>query len=280
MNEISDAGVLAHTLVRAPGASPARWMLFLHGIFGSGANWRTIARRWVAERPQWGAVLVDLRMHGQSQGLAGPHTVLAAARDLRALEGLVPGEVSGVVGHSFGGKVALAYVVERAGALAHAFILDSNPGARPHARGSEGTLNVLRVLEAVPPHIASREAFVADLGAAGISRETSEWLAMNVVKGPGEGYRLRLDLPAVRALLEDYLAVDLWNVVEDPPGDTSIHLVIGGRSEVFAPEDRARAERAARDLPARVDVVTLPDAGHWVHVDAPDAIVAGLVERT
>ena len=51
---------LSHALVTAPGQTPDRWMLFLHGILGSGANWRTVARKIVAARPQWGAVLVDL----------------------------------------------------------------------------------------------------------------------------------------------------------------------------------------------------------------------------
>jgi esterase len=274
--------VLAHSLVTAPGASPRRWMLFLHGIFGSGANWRTLARRWATARPGWGAVLVDLRLHGQSLGLAGPHTVAAAASDLGALDTVVTGEVRGVLGHSFGGKVALAYVDARAGELDDAWILDSNPGARPHGRGSEGTLNVLRVLESVAPAIASREAFIAELGAKGISRETSEWLAMNVVKAEGDltGYRLRLELPSIRAMLEDYLDVDLWRVVQDPPGRVRMHLVIGGRSEVFAPDDAARAEEAALANPSRVDVETLREAGHWVHVDAPDALLAALIAKT
>jgi esterase len=278
--------VLTHSLVTAPSKSPTRWMLFLHGIFGSGANWRTIARRWVTARPTWGAVLVDLRLHGQSLGIPGPHTVAAAARDLRALEERVPGAVRGVLGHSFGGKVALAYVVDRGGDLDDAWILDSNPGARPQGRGSESTLDVLRVLEGVAPSFASRDAFTRELEAAGISPATRDWLAMNVVRArererePEAGFRLRLDLPAIRAMLEDYLNVDLWSAVESPPGRVRVHLVIGGRSEVFSPEERARAEAAGRALPSRVDVETLPEAGHWVHVDAPDALLASLIAKT
>src|SRR5436305_214981 len=81
---------LAHALVTAPsvgaGSAPARWMLFLHGILGSGANWRTFAKQIVAERPSWGAVLVDLRLHGESQqGFGPPHTIAAAARDVAEL---------------------------------------------------------------------------------------------------------------------------------------------------------------------------------------------------
>ena len=45
---------------------PQKWLLFLHGILGSGANWRSFARKILEPRPHWGALLVDLRMHGQS----------------------------------------------------------------------------------------------------------------------------------------------------------------------------------------------------------------------
>ena len=72
-----------HVLVAPTGASaPTQWLLVLHGILGSGVNWRTFAKRLVTARPEWGAVLVDLRMHGESQGAPPPHTLASAAVDV------------------------------------------------------------------------------------------------------------------------------------------------------------------------------------------------------
>src|SRR5688500_8745529 len=71
--------ILHHTRVVGPDATPERWLLVLHGIYGSGRNWGTIARRLVEARPEWGVLLVDLRNHGQSRGFPGPHTLAAAA---------------------------------------------------------------------------------------------------------------------------------------------------------------------------------------------------------
>jgi len=65
--------------VMAPGESPDRWFAVLHGIFGSGRNWASVARRVVRARPEWGAVLVDLREHGESVGFEPPHTLDRAA---------------------------------------------------------------------------------------------------------------------------------------------------------------------------------------------------------
>lgn len=271
------APTLYHARVTGDEPEPSKWMIFAHGIFGTGANWRTFARRWVQARPGWGALLVDLREHGRSQGLPGPHTVAAAARDLLALDGSE--NVRGIVGHSFGGKVALEYVALRGGDLDEAFILDSTPGARPDARGSEETERVFALLSNLPPRLPSRAAFNDALSAAGLASGIVQWLAMGVVReddDAGTYYRFRLDLGAIRALLDDYFTRDLWPVLESPPGAVKLHVVVGGRSSVIDEADRERLRAIAAAHPDRVTLTTIPDAGHWVHVDAPDALFDAL----
>lgn len=260
---------LSHALVTAAGATPRRWMLFLHGILGSGANWRSFARALVAARPEWGAVLVDLRLHGESlEGFDPPHTVDAAAADVHALFDLVPGPVRGVLAHSFGGKVALALDARVSGDLDHVFIVDATPSARPDARGSESTKHIVELLTTLPPEFPDRDSFIRFVEERGVSRPTAMWLAMNVRPVPNTTrYVFRIDVPAIRGMLEDYFARDLWPVVEQPPGVVETHLVVGARSSVVPEEDRARARRCPR---MTVDVIE--GAGHWVHADAPDAL--------
>ncbi|HEU4537818.1 MAG TPA: alpha/beta hydrolase [Polyangiaceae bacterium] len=263
---------LAHALLTPEGAPPRRWVVFLHGILGSGANWRGFAKQVLAACPGWGAALVDLRMHGNSQGFAPPHTVRAAADDLAALA--LPGPVGAVVAHSFGGKVALAYAAKAPPGLERAWVLDASPSARPDARGSEGTMRVFSFLETMAFPLPSRQAFLDAVVGAGFALPFAQWLAMNL-RATDDGFRLRLDLAAVRAMLDDYLATDLWHVLEAPPGGVSFHLVLGGRSNAFSPEDRARAEALTRV--GRVELTVLPEADHWVHVDDPAGLFAALV---
>ncbi|HEU4411025.1 MAG TPA: alpha/beta hydrolase [Polyangiaceae bacterium] len=262
-----DTSPIALALVAPEGPPPRRWVMFLHGILGSGANWRGFAKHLLAACPGWGAALVDLRMHGASQGLAPPHTLRAAAADLASLE--LPGPLGAVVGHSFGGKVALAYAASPPPALERVWVLDASPSARPDGRGSEGTLRVLSFLERVAFPLPSRQAFLDAVVGAGFALPLAQWLAMNLKAADG-GFRLRVDLGAIRAMLDDYLGLDLWPVLESPPGRVNFHLVLGGRSNVFSPDDVARAE--ALRARGRVELSVLAEAGHWVHVDDPEGL--------
>lgn len=271
---------LAHAIVTAPSATPTRWMLFLHGILGSGPNWRTFAKQIVAARPDWGAVLVDLRLHGESQeGFSRPHTLAAAANDVAevivAIESEHPGtNVSGVLGHSFGGKVALELARQRAGAgreLEQLFVVDSTPSARPDKRGSESTQHIVDLLADLPDELPDRPAFTAWIEGRGVSRQTAMWLAMNVRPIPNTTrFVFRTDIAGIRELLDDYFVVDLWDVLERPPGAGTMqtHIIVGGKSGVVDAADRERAARC----PKTTTLDVIPEADHWVHVDAPDTL--------
>lgn len=280
------AASLAIAPVTAKDTTPTKWLVFLHGILGSGANWRTFARQVVAARPEWGALLVDLRLHGDSQDFAPPHTLEAAARDIvEAIPTLptLPGgadapirgahaPIRGVLGHSFGGKVGIELARQLAdapnGAPDQLIVVDSTPGARPDHRGSSGVRHIVELLTQLPPEFPDRNAFTAWAEERGVSRPTAMWLAMNVRPVPNTTrFEFRLDIPSIRTMMDDYFAQDLWPVIEHPPGTMNTHLIVGGDSEVVDATDLGRARTAPR---ATVDVI--PNAGHWVHVDAPDTL--------
>lgn len=267
---------LSHALVTDPETPPQRWMIFLHGILGSGSNWRSFAKQIVSAKKGWGAVLVDLRLHGDSQsGFSPPHTVRAAAKDVADLVATLPasGHVGAVLGHSFGGKVAIE--LARDVAPEHLFVIDSTPSARPDRRGSEDTQHIVDLLMTLPEAFESRAAFSAWVEGRGVSRPTAMWLAMNVKPEPNTTrFVFRTDLSGIRALLEDYFVLDAWDVLEDPPNGMQSHFVVGGKSDIVDAADLAHAERCPR---MTVDVI--PGAGHWVHVDAPDALRSLVLER-
>lgn len=237
---------------------------FLHGVFGRGSNWRSLARKLIEQRPGWSALLVDLRLHGDSLEVEAPHTVSNAAADVLAL-----GPIHALSGHSFGGKIAIE--VARQMELEELWVLDSMPGPRPDRRGSEAIGKVIGALRAVGTHYESRDAYVSALKDRGLAEPIGRWLAMSL-KRVDDGFEKAVDVDAIDAMLDDYFALDLWPALESLSCPT--HLVIAERSPVFSSEDRARADAISRPG-FSVDRI---DAGHWLHVEAPGALVAKMSE--
>jgi esterase len=265
---------LHHERIARSDAAPAQWLALTHGIYGAGSNWRSIARKIHERRPEWGVVLVDLRQHGRSAPGEPPHTIAACAEDLRALFAELSAELSDVrvmAGHSFGGKVVLAArpLVD----MAQTWVLDASPSRRDVAAdGSNTVLRVLELMERSPRRWARRDDFVDAVVAEGHDIGLARWLAMNVVPDAGGELVLRLDLPALRAMLADYYATDLWDALEAPGGD--VEVVIAERSSTVSAPDRGRLAAA----PAHVHVHTI-DAGHWLHIEAPAAVVELFAQR-
>lgn len=267
--------MLAHEEITS-GTTPERWMLFLHGILGRGVNWRGFARRVVKRSPHWGALLVDLRAHGGSRDVPPPDSLAACAADLVALAESREAPVEAVLGHSFGGKVALAFADESE-SLRKLFVIDSYPGARPGGRGSEDVPRVLDMLDAAPAKFVDRPAFLAYVREAGFSEGLARWLSQSLDPF-GDGYEFGLDITRIRALLDDYFARDLFDVIDAPRAGLDVHLVLGADSDVHGEDGEARV----RDLDARHEGVSLhmvEGAGHWVHVDAPDVLGSILEEQ-
>ena len=110
---------LAHAVLEGPPATedhPPRTALVMHGMLGNKANLRSFSRNLVRNSPGWRFVLIDQRGHGDSALLSSDgrsNTVRTAAEDvLETLEALGTGSdhagpLGLILGHSFGGKVAV-----------------------------------------------------------------------------------------------------------------------------------------------------------------------------
>lgn len=257
----------AHEVVTAPDARPHRTAFVLHGILGSRGNWRGFARALAAAHPDWRFVLVDLRGHGESHGAPPPHTVTACAADLDRLARRIGHRPEAIVGHSFGGKVALAFAAHHGARLRAVWSLDSLPGAEAIGEGHE-VRRVIATARALPTPVSDRKAVVAHFERAGFASGIGRWMTTNLRRAAA-GFEWAFDLDVVEALLADYAALDLWPFLESPPPSMALHLVLAGRGGRWTAATGARAEA----LPD-VTVHRLPDAGHWVHIDDPDGLRA------
>lgn len=270
--------ILRHVVQTAPGAAPTRWAWLLHGILGSGQNLRTVARRLVAADPSWGFVLPDLRNHGESHGFAPPHTVAACAEDLFDLAEHIGTHPRTAIGHSFGGKVALlwgAAAEARGEEVDRVWALDVPPGPpeMPLALHSEVVL-VVQALRTVPMPLPRRESIVEILTERGFSPMLGQWMTTNL-RGTDAGFVWRFDLDGVEAMLRDYAGVDAWPWLASPTRRARVDVVRAERSERWSDAELARFAAAPQDVRLHV----LPDAGHWLHVDNLEGLLALLLRE-
>jgi pimeloyl-ACP methyl ester carboxylesterase len=77
------------------------------------------------------------------------------------------------------------------------------------------------------------------------------------------------------ALLDDELgAVGGWPELGLPAYEGPVTWIRGGRSEYVRDDDEA----AMRQSFPRVRLLTVPEAGHWVHADAPQAVTRAIAD--
>jgi esterase len=267
-------GFLHHQLVTAESAEPRRWLAMLHGIFGSGRNWAGVARGFVTRHPDWGVILVDVRGHGRSAALDPPHTLTAAAHDLHHLASDLGITIDSVLGHSFGGKVALQYATESPPPLRHVWVVDATPRAHPPSGPGWDMLTTIRRL---PAHWPSRQALMDAMKDQGYGTPTATWMASNLVS-KGTSYTWQFDIDAIEALLTDFFNADLWPLVENPPSNCYIHFIKAERSDVITQDDTHRITAAAdaksttTSANSCISLHTLP-GGHMLNVDSPGLII-------
>jgi pimeloyl-ACP methyl ester carboxylesterase len=259
---------LAHTLTADNGHPAARVLYVLHGIFGRGRNWGAVSRHLLARRPDWSSVLLDLRLHGNSPSLVPPHTVDTCARDVLAFElssGLTP---RAVLGHSFGGKVALLFAALADIRPLQVWVIDSTPEARPPDGSAWG---MLRAVRSMPQDFVSRLEAVLAMQQRGVRGDVAAWMSTNLVLSEGR-YRWKLDFEAVEALLVDFFRVDAWDLVESPPDGVELHFVKATESETLSETACARIGEARRRH-GRVQLHRV-FGGHWLNTDNPEAVLS------
>jgi pimeloyl-ACP methyl ester carboxylesterase len=245
----------------------------LHGVFGSGRNWWSFARELVRRFPAWRVVLVDLRHHGGSQGASPPDDLNAVAEDVERLALARGGPVDLLVGHSFGGKVALKLLQRGRLRPCETWLMDANPNPGPPQgplRELQPAARVLAALARVPWPLESRGLAAGALEAQGVDQLTARWLATSLVRVEG-GFAFPFPIPRLREMLDSYWEFDGWNCLQGLGGRECVHLVMGDESQHFDAPARAAVEVAV----ANKYLIShgLAGAGHWLQADQPERLL-------
>ena len=259
------------TRLRTAGPQEAREAaVFVHGNPGSADDWEALVDAAGAAGVR--AVAFDLPDFGETVAPPGfEHTVGGYAAFVDAVVVALGIDRVHLVGHDFGGPIALAWSAGRPDRLASATLIDTGvlPGYRWHALARVWRTPLLgELLQAT----ATRQAFrvLVNRGEPrGLPREFVERMYDHFDK------RTR------RAVLK------LYRATGDPgiggrelaallaPRDLPA-LVVWGEHDVYVPWSYAERQR---DLFPSADVHVLPASGHWPFADAPETVERLVVEH-
>jgi len=232
-------------------------LVILHGLFGSLDNWFSIAKEL---GDHYSVYLVDQRNHGDS-----PHSnewnygvMVEDLRELLDAEGL---DSVFLMGHSMGGKTVMNFAVTYPERVRKLIVGDIAPRYYPihHQVILEG-LNALNLSQ-----LQSRKE-ADDLLAPYIPELGIRQFLLKSLGRDANGFVWKVNLPVITEQIEEVgKALDEGTFFEGPT------LFLGGATSSYIQQ---------QDLPdikthfPNAEWISIPNAGHWLHAEQPQAVVA------
>ena len=235
-------------------------LVIAHGLFGSARNWGTIAKRLSAARQ---VIAVDMRNHGESPWSA-EHSYEAMADDLAAVIAARGGRAA-VLGHSMGGKAAMALALTRPGLVERLVVADVAPVGYAHDQSQ-----YIAAMRAVDLARVKRRADAEPMLAAHVPDPALRSFFQQNLRLAPEGAGWKVNLDALEAEMPKVLGFPALGSAYQGPA----LFVAGGASDYVRAEGRAEIAR----LFPEARIVTLAGVGHWVHAEAPEAFLAAIAD--
>lgn len=229
-------------------------LIILHGFLGSLDNWRTASGRLTS---RFRVIRADLRNHGHS-----PHhptmSYPAMAEDIYEFCDQQRIASAHLLGHSMGGKVAMQFAAYYPQRVKKLIVVDIAPKGYPATH--EPTLAALRDLE-LGSFRSFREidAALATLIPAPTIRQ---FLIKNVARRPDGSFCWRINLDAIQKNYRELTKP----IVPTQAFPKPACFILGARSDYVADADLPLIKKFF----PRAEIVTVPNAGHWVHTDATE----------
>ena len=252
--------MLLHTIESGEGPP----VIFLHGLFGMARNFGSAQR---ALSPRFRVLAMDMRNHGASPheaGMAYPH-LAADVRETMLAHGI---EKAAVIGHSMGGKAAMALALQWPDLVGRLLVSDIAPVSYVHHNDT-----VASALKTLPLR-------------ADLTRPQAEQMLRDKVPNPAirvfllQNYNFgadagwRIGLEEIADAIPD---LEAWVDLPGPYTGPTL-FVTGAKSDYVLPEHRP----TIRTLFPAARFVAIKNASHWVHADNPagfqsvlDAFLAG-----
>ena len=236
-------------------------LVILHGLFGSSDNWRGLAKQ-LAKQVQ--VITVDLRNHGYSPHSPEQNYQLMVDDLVELLDELSLKKVD-IIGHSVGGKVAMAFAQHYQNRVNKLVVVD----IAPRQYKNEHT-KIFEALLAVDLSRYSKRSEVDKVLSKVLpDNAVRQFLLMNLELNDGK-LIWKTNLPA---LFENYSHF-LEPVCLNDEILVSSCFICGAKSPYVQDDDKV----LIRTTFPNSEIFTIDQVGHWVHAEAPQQFLAKVTE--
>ncbi len=239
------------------GQGPA--LVILHGLFGTLDNWQTLAKQWAEH---YTVYLVDQRNHGRSPQLDSISYPEMAA-DLAAFLEREWVHRCHLLGHSMGGKTAMQFAMDYPDQVEKLVVVDIAPKAYP--AGHDTIFAALRAINLAT--LANREAAEQQLMATLEDSGVVQFLLKNLSRSKAGGFQWKMNL---EVLYQDY--PNILAAVKGSPFEGPTLFIKGANSGYIQAADIPNIQM----LFPQSRLLSLPDAGHWVHAEQGPALASAV----
>ena len=227
-------------------------IVLIHGLFGNLDNLGTLARDL---KDDYQVVSLDLRNHGRSFH-SDTHNYQVLAHDAKHTLNFLGLENYTLIGHSMGGKAAMALADIARDQVRELIVLDMAP-VRYQQRRHDNVLAGLNAVLAAKP-VSRSEAM--QLLAQHIEIDgVRQFLSKSLYKD-GEHLSWRFNVPALE---NNYDHIQEWQ--EITPIDIPTLFIKGGDSDYLLAEHQVQIQR--QFIRAKAHVIA--NTGHWLHAEKP-----------
>lgn len=229
-------------------------LVILHGLLGSLDNWATLARRFAQH---FHVFTFDARNHGRSShsNVISYPTMATDVQTFMQRHSLASAHL---LGHSMGGKTAMQLAMTHPALIDRLIVVDIAPGA--YGRRHDHIFDALCGVDL--KRYSSRKEVEEVLALEIPEYATLQFLLKNLGRGESGEFRWKMNLPVLKKHYDELGAA----IPEATPFDRPALFIKGGKSSYITATDKP----AIKKMFPRSSVVTIKNAGHWVHADAPD----------
>ncbi len=243
-------------------------VVFLHGLFGRGKNFTSIAK---ALAPDYSSLLVDLPNHGESAWTDSFDYIAIADAVADTIAEVTEPESQPVhlVGHSLGGKAAMVLALRRPELIDRLVVVDIAPTSGGASGEFDHLLTSLAALEL--DSLTSRTQADEALQEPIADPRVRGFLLQNL-RLSAEGYSWQPNLTLLKDSLPRIGDFPSTDEIGAQSFDHPVLWMAGERSDYISEHDLP----TMRALFPRTNLLTVKDAGHWVHSEQPQTFVSAL----